>query len=116
MPGDRWYYCDAARDDEVCFGPVSLSRLAELIRTEQLPYDVLVSPLPSPGPTWVEADTVEQILEAIPLDRERLVREYLAYGCRRRWCSGSCRRQSRWCARRSGEAGNDSARSAYPTV
>jgi hypothetical protein len=80
MSQDLWYYCHADRDDETCHGPVPLAQLAELIRTERLPYDVLVSPLPFPGSTWVEADTVGQILEAIPLDRERLVREYLAYG------------------------------------
>jgi hypothetical protein len=77
---DSWYYCDAEVDNETAYGPVSLSRLAELIRTEQLPYGVLVSPEPTPGPTWVEADTVEEILLAIPLDRERLIREYIAYG------------------------------------
>lgn len=77
---DSWYYCDEERDEEKVYGPVSLVRLAELIRSEQLPYGVLVSHEPMPGPTWVEADTVREILDAIPLDRERLVREYIAYG------------------------------------
>ena len=80
MPVDRWYYCDAEVDDETSHGPVSLAQLAALIRTGALPYEVLVSPEPAPGPTWVEADTVEDILAAIPLDRERLMQEYIAYG------------------------------------
>lgn len=33
-----WYYCDAERDSETAHGPVSLARLAELIRTGELPY------------------------------------------------------------------------------
>jgi hypothetical protein len=80
MAADDWYYCDAERDSETAHGPVPLARLAELIRTGELPYDVLVSTEPAPGPTWAEADTLEAFLEAIPLDRERLMQEYIAYG------------------------------------
>ncbi len=80
MEGARWYYCNAERDTEAAHGPVSLACLCELIRTNELPYDVLVSAEEPPGPSWVEADTVEDILRAIPLDRERLVQEYLSYG------------------------------------
>lgn len=29
---------------------------------------------------WWEADTVERILRAIPLDRERMIREFIEYG------------------------------------
>ena len=77
---DSWYYCVADRDDETVHGPVSLTRLAELIRTEQLPYEVLVSHEPQSDETWAEADTIREILDAIPLDREGLMREYIAYG------------------------------------
>jgi hypothetical protein len=70
-------------------GPVSLTRLAELIRTEPLPYNALVSHEPLPGPTWIEADTVKEILDAIPLDHERLMREYIA-------CGESAQGQERW--------------------
>jgi hypothetical protein len=80
MEGARWYYCDAERDAENAHGPVSLEQLCQLIRTDELPYDVLVSVEPTPGPSWVEADTVEEILRALPLDRERLIREYIEYG------------------------------------
>ncbi len=76
----EWYYCDFDKDSEHAFGPVSLRRLAELIRTGELPHDVLVSTDPSPDVEWVEAETVDQILDAIPLDRERLMREYIGYG------------------------------------
>lgn len=80
MTAASFYYCDAERDDETAHGPISLDRLCELIRENELPYDVLVSREPPPGPSWVEADTVEEILRALPLDRERLIREYIQYG------------------------------------
>jgi hypothetical protein len=75
-----WYYCDERVDPERPVGPVTLSRLAELIRTGDLPYNVLVSSEPSPDAAWVEADTLRQVLDAVPLDRERLMREYIEYG------------------------------------
>jgi hypothetical protein len=80
MEGALWYYCDGERDSETAHGPVSLEGLCELIRTNQLPYDVLASVKEAPGPSWVEADTVEEILRALPLDRERLIQEYVGYG------------------------------------
>jgi hypothetical protein len=80
MSEATWYYCDSALDDETAHGPVSLERLCELIRTGAVPYDVLVSVVKTPGPSWAEADTVEAILCALPLDRERLIREYIGYG------------------------------------
>ena len=80
MPGGDWYYVDAERDSATVHGPVSLRRLGELIRTEAIPYDVLVSTDDSLEADWVEADTVEEILKAIPLDRERLMLEYIGYG------------------------------------
>jgi hypothetical protein len=75
-----WYYCDANVDSDQAFGPVSLARLAELIRRGELPYDVLVSTEGTAEAKWVEADRIEQILQAIPIDRERLMREYIGYG------------------------------------
>jgi hypothetical protein len=80
MPGGDWYYLDAERDPETVHGPVSLQRLGELIRTGEIPYDVLVSTDRSLEVDWVEADRVEQVLSAIPLDRERLMLEYIGYG------------------------------------
>jgi hypothetical protein len=80
MSAAGWYYCDANVDPERAFGPVSLERLGELIRTGELPYDVFVSTEGTPEAEWVQADTVEQILDAIPLDRERLMKEYIGYG------------------------------------
>ncbi len=75
-----WYYCNIDVDSEVASGPVSLERLAHLIRTGELPWDVHVSAKGPAENEWVEADTVVQILDAIPLDRERLMHEYIAYG------------------------------------
>jgi hypothetical protein len=72
-----WYYCDVEKDPGLCSGPVSLDRLAELIRSEELPYNVLVSTAKA---EWEEADSVETILRAIPIDRDRVVREYIEYG------------------------------------
>lgn len=47
-------------------------QLVSLLRSGQLPDDVLVS---SDLTEWREADTVERILRAIPIDRERIIRE-----------------------------------------
>lgn len=80
MQSERWFYCDAERDAETAHGPVSLERLCDLIRSGEIPYDVLVSVHQTLGPSWVEADRVEEILTAIPLDRERLIQEYIGYG------------------------------------
>lgn len=77
MSHDDWYYCDAENDDERCDGPVSFDRLVVLIRSGELPNDVLVSKDKS---RWLEADTIEEILRAIPIDRERIIREYIEYG------------------------------------
>jgi hypothetical protein len=75
-----WYYCNAEVDDERAFGPVSLSLLAELIRSGELPHDVLVSTRGTLEDTWIQADQVEQLLDAVPLDREKLMQEYIGYG------------------------------------
>jgi len=80
MPDAEWYYVDVERDPETAHGPVSLERLGELIRTGEIAYDALVSNDPSAEADWVEADEVEQVLDAIPLDRERLMLEYIGYG------------------------------------
>ena len=60
MSEESWYYCDADLGNRV--GPVSIERLAELIRTEQLPYDVLVSATGAPE-QWEAADTILRVLE-----------------------------------------------------
>jgi hypothetical protein len=80
MSGALWYYCDAERDQETAHGPLALEALCALIRSGTLPHDVLVSTTQDPGASWIEADTVEEVLRALPLDRERLIREYIAYG------------------------------------
>jgi hypothetical protein len=77
MTSACWYYCEGESDSERCNGPVSLDGLATLIRSGELPCDVLVS---TTKVEWDEADSVEAILRAIPIDRERIVREYIEYG------------------------------------
>ena len=77
MSADDWYYCDAEKNDERVAGPVAFDWLVELIRSDELPYDVLVS---TDKESWVEADTIETILRAIPIDRERIIQEYIEYG------------------------------------
>jgi len=74
MPAGRWFYVNEEADPERAHGPVSLEQLAELIRAGNLPYDVLVSKDGAVESDWVEADTIIEILNAIPLDRERLMR------------------------------------------
>ena len=89
MDARDWYYLDDRVDPESPVGPVSLSRLSELIRLGDLPYDVLVSTESSLDADWVEADRLKQVLDAVPLDRERLMRKYIAYGeaprCQEHW-------------------------------
>jgi hypothetical protein len=79
MQATHWYYL--LDDDETVQGPLSLEQLCELIRYGHLPDDVLVSLERNLESTsWAKADTVEEILLALPFNRERLVREYIAYG------------------------------------
>ena len=81
MEAARWYYLDVDGDNETARGPLLLDQLCELIRSGQLPEDVLVSPQPTLDPSsWTGADAVEEILLTLPLDRERLMREYIGYG------------------------------------
>lgn len=77
MAGKTWFYCDTASGEEELNGPVSLSKLARLIRDGHLPDEVLVS---ETGADFEPADRLLPLLEAIPLDRERLMREYIGYG------------------------------------
>lgn len=74
MDGEDWYYSD---DADRTVGPISLERLAQLIREGELPYDVLVS---TTRLEWANADRLERVLDALPLDQERLMREYIGYG------------------------------------
>jgi hypothetical protein len=74
---DAWYYCDAEKDPERCGGPVAFEQLLALMRSGQLPAGVLVS---SDLVEWQEADTMERILRAVPIDRERIIREFIEYG------------------------------------
>lgn len=74
---DAWYFCDAEKDPERCGGPVAFEQLVALMRSGQLPDGVLVS---SDMVEWQEADTMERILRAIPIDRERIIREFIEYG------------------------------------
>lgn len=74
---DIWYYSDEEKDPEQCDGPVTFEQLVALLRSGQLPDGVLVS---SDLVEWREADTVERILRAIPIDRERIIREFIEYG------------------------------------
>jgi hypothetical protein len=48
-----------------------------IMRSGQLPEDVLVS---SDMVEWHEADTMERILREFPIDRERIIREFIEYG------------------------------------
>lgn len=77
MPSHSWYYLHPDDDEDSAVGPLALSDLVKMIRDAELPEDVLVS---TDQEVWNRADAVEDILNALPLDRERIFREYIAYG------------------------------------
>lgn len=75
-----WYYrapSGTDDDDDPVVGPVPLERVVELLRAGALVDDVPVS---VDGVNWRAADEVPAVLEALPFDRERLIREYIEYG------------------------------------
>jgi hypothetical protein len=74
---DIWYYRDEEKDPERWHGPLEFEQLMALLRSGQLPDGVLVS---SDMVEWQEADTMERVLRALPIDRERIIREYIEYG------------------------------------
>ena len=69
-----WYYRD---DSGGAVGPVDLTELAHLIRANKVPEDVFVSRRVS---GWETADSVQEVLDTGAIDRERILREYIAYG------------------------------------
>ena len=73
----NWYYKDPDSADVV--GPLNLSQLTALVRNGDLPDDVFIS---RGGENWAYADSVTEFLHALPLDRDRVIREYLEYGAR----------------------------------
>jgi hypothetical protein len=77
VTSDAWYYRDAEKDPERCGGPVAFEQLIALMRSGQLSAGLLVS---SDMVEWQEADTMGRILRAIPVDRERIIREFIEYG------------------------------------
>jgi hypothetical protein len=83
-----WYYllplvdCDEVvaeviPDDETIAGPIALPDLAALVRGRWLPDDVMIS---RDCEHWENADRIAEFLHALPLDRDRIVREYIEYG------------------------------------
>jgi hypothetical protein len=72
-----WYYDDEDKDDDSYHGPVALDRLVALLRSGEISLEVLVS---TDTVKWDPADKVEVILRKIPIDRERIIREYIEYG------------------------------------
>jgi hypothetical protein len=64
-------------DEDTIVGPIALSQLTALVRGGWLPDDVLIS---RDQESWEYADSVPAFLEALPLDRDRIIREYIEYG------------------------------------
>ena len=56
---------------------MTLEALLELIRQGSIAEDTLVR---ADDSDWTSADQVEQIVTGLPLDRERLIQEYIGYG------------------------------------
>jgi hypothetical protein len=88
VPIPRWYYllplvdaddviAEVVPDAETITGPIELSQLTELVRGGWLPDDVMIS---RDREHWENADGVAEFLLALPLDRDRIVREYIEYG------------------------------------
>jgi hypothetical protein len=63
-------------DAETISGPIELSQLTELVRGGWLPDDVMIG---RDRETWENADGVTEFLLALPLDRDRIIREYVEY-------------------------------------
>jgi GYF domain 2 len=76
---DQWEYLavDDAADTDRPVGPMSLDALLGLLRAGTIAEDTLVR---SKGSAWEYADRVEEVVTALPLDEERLIREYIGYG------------------------------------
>jgi len=70
-----WYFSDHLTAIDA--GPIELSDLAGRIRSGDLPDDVFIS---RDGENWDNAYKFAEMLTALPLDRERIIREYLEYG------------------------------------
>jgi hypothetical protein len=64
-------------DAETIAGPIELSQLTALVRGGWLPDDVMVS---RDREHWKHADRIPEFLLALPLDRDRIIREYIEYG------------------------------------
>ncbi len=84
-PGSgTWYYllplidgddiiAEVIPDEETLAGPIELSQLTELVRNGWLPDGVMISRDRS---QWNNADRVVEVLRALPLDIDRISREY----------------------------------------
>jgi hypothetical protein len=74
---DDGVVAEVIADDETIAGPIELSELAALVRGGWLPDDVMIS---RDREHWENADRIAEFLQALPLDVNRIVREYIAYG------------------------------------
>jgi len=88
VPIPEWYYllpfvdgddviALVVPDAETITGPIELSHLTELVPGGWLPDDVRIS---RDRENWEYADSVTEFLLALPLDRDRIIREYVEYG------------------------------------
>jgi hypothetical protein len=79
MTEPSWFYCegDYEHGQGRSVGPVTLAQLAELIHSGALAYDVPVS---TNETDWHDADNVAEVVRAVPLERERMIQEFIYYG------------------------------------
>jgi hypothetical protein len=88
VPIPEWYYllplvdgddviAGVIPDAETITGPIELSQLTKLVRGGWLPDDVMIS---RDRENWNHADSVTEFLLALPLDRDRMIREFVEYG------------------------------------
>lgn len=74
-----WHYLasDAPAGEDRPIGPMKFEALLELLRRGTIAEDTLVR---AEHADWEYADRIEEIVTALPLDQERLIREYIGYG------------------------------------
>jgi hypothetical protein len=75
MP-NAWYYSPPDPPDAEPVGPISVVELVDLIRHGQLQESVYIS---CDLEDWRSADIVPEVMAVLPLDRDRIIREFLEY-------------------------------------
>jgi hypothetical protein len=71
-----WYYSPPDSPEAEPVGPISVMEIAALIRRGELEESVYIT---SDLENWECADVVPEVMAVLPIDRDRILREYLEY-------------------------------------